>query len=75
MPGKYLLGELNSLSYGFGEHGQAVLNLELIDLAMPHLAAEPHKFDPCRVYGTARVGVVSIRFSHGPHWDYRLHLL
>jgi hypothetical protein len=34
------------LSNGFREQRQPILDIELIDLAMPHLTAEPHKFDP-----------------------------
>jgi hypothetical protein len=32
-----------------GEQGQAVLNLELINLSMLHLAAESDELNPCRV--------------------------
>jgi hypothetical protein len=41
-----LLRELDFLSYGFREHGQPVLNLELLDLTMAHLIAEADKFNP-----------------------------
>jgi hypothetical protein len=41
-----LLGKLYFLSYRFGEHWQAILNFELIDLAMPHLTTEADELDP-----------------------------
>jgi hypothetical protein len=32
-----------------GEQGQTILNLELINLAVLHLAAESNELNPCRV--------------------------
>jgi hypothetical protein len=44
-----LLRELYFLSYCLSEQRQSILNLELIDFAMLHLAAESNELNPCRV--------------------------
>jgi hypothetical protein len=44
-----LLSELYFASNCFGQRRQAVLYLELIDLAVPHLSTEPDELDPRRM--------------------------
>jgi hypothetical protein len=46
MLGCCLLRELYFLSHGFREHRQPILDLELVNLAMSHLTAEPDELYP-----------------------------
>ena len=43
---RFLLRELDLLSHCFCERRQPILDLELVDLAMSHLPAEPDELDP-----------------------------